>query len=59
MPDDPTTRRQRAAQKAIKAIAESGDDPTVILAELARVRSYLDRCWYEVPTPKDREVDDA
>lgn len=47
--EDPTTKRQRTAQnavqKAVQAIADSNDSREVKLAELARVRRYVDAAW--------------
>lgn len=52
MTEDPTTKRQSSAQaavqKAVQAIADSDDSREVKLAELARVRRYVDAAWEQV-----------
>lgn len=47
MKESDQDKRQRRAQNAVKAIAESGDPPSVIRSELTRLQQYLNVVWDE------------
>jgi len=57
-----TESRQRKAQLAVVAIAESDDSAEVKLAELARLRRFIirseDQCWVEQERRTEGEIGD-
>lgn len=46
--ETPHDARQRRSQNAVLAIVEADEPKQVTLAELARLRSFVDRCWSDV-----------